>query len=243
MSTERVLRHDELDQLVDDIAEALTRTVLELQKSQEVVNIGLSGGVTANRVYERFAEVAPNRGMRSESIRLWWSDDCFLPTSDPQRNALQALAILARTLPISRTETHPMPGSDGQDDPDEAAFAYARDLGETVLDICLLGLGTDGHVAGLFPGRVPSDASSSQVVGITDAPSGCPERISLSYAALNRCERIWVVASGEHKAEALARSLAKDPDSPASHLDPRGELVWWIDEDAALALPTYHCEL
>lgn len=244
MTTPRVLRHEDTDQLVADAAQHLLSTLLQLQDSQETVHLCLTGGRTAKRIYERFAELVPGSGLRPESLHLWWSDDCFVSTTDPDRNALQALSILARTLQLSSAQTHPMPASDGQADPTEAAYAYANDLDGTIFDICLLGLGPDGHVASVFPGRPQGpDQGSSLVIGVTDSPKPPSERISLTLKAINRSQRVWVLVSGTDKAQAVAGALGGDPQLPAAQVHGQQETLWFVEEAAAVELPFYRCEL
>ncbi|GAA1388319.1 6-phosphogluconolactonase [Luteococcus peritonei] len=238
----RVLRHVDLDELVEDAARRLMDTLVELQASQETVHLCLTGGRVSNRVYERFAELVPDSGLEAARLHLWWGDERFVPTTDPERHSLQSLSILARTLQLSSSQVHPMPSSDGKTDPDEAAFAYAEELGETVFDVCLLGMGPDGHVASLFSGhRAFEQPPSAAAVGVTDSPVPPTERITLTTAALNRSQRIWLWVSGEQKAEATARALGGEQTLPAAQVAGRLETLWFVDDGSARDLPTYHC--
>ncbi|MGO4956386.1 6-phosphogluconolactonase [Luteococcus sp. Sow4_B9] len=243
MSQPRVLRHEDTDDLVAQAASHLLHTLLQLQETQETVHLCLTGGRTANRIYERFAELVPDSGLRPEALHLWWSDDCFVSTTDPDRNALQALSILARTLHLSSAQTHPMPASDGKADPGEAAYAYAHDLGETTFDVCLLGLGADGHVASIFPGHPSHEQGSSLAIGVTDSPKPPAERISLTLRAINRSQRVWVLVTGQDKAAAVARALQGDQLLPATQVRGELETLWFVDESAAEDLPFYRCGL
>lgn len=242
MSAPRVLRHDDLDELVQDAAQSLMDTLLGLQATQETVHLCLTGGRMANQIYERFAELVPDSGLNTQALHLWWGDERFVPTTDPERHALRTLSILARTLQLSSAQTHPMPASDGKADPGEAAYAYAHELGNTIFDVCLLGLGVDGHVASLFPGRL-DDTSSSLAVGVNDAPQSPSERISLTLNAINRSRRVWLWVGGEQKAPVVARALAGDPDLPAAHVRGQLETLWFLDAEAASQLTQYQCEL
>lgn len=242
MSAPRVLRHEELDELVEDAARSLMDTLLGLQSSQETVHVCLTGGRMANRIYERFAELVPDSGLNSAALHLWWGDERFVPTTDPERHALRTLSILARTLPLSSAQTHPMPASDGKADPGDAAYAYAQELGDTVFDICLLGLGADGHVASLFPGQI-DDHGSALAVGVSDAPYPPSERVTLTLNAINRSQRVWLWVGGAQKADVVARALAGDAQLPAAHVCGQLETLWFVDEEAASQLPLYQCEL
>lgn len=238
----RVVRHGSADELVEAAARRLLDTLLELQSGSEPVHLCLAGGRLANQVYERFAALVPDSGLDTARLHLWWGDERFVPTTDPERNSLQSLSLLARTLQVPSSQVHPMPSSDGKTDPGEAAFAYSEELGATVFDLCLLGMGVDGHVASLFPHHKSFEqTSSSTAIGVTDAPLPPDERISLSLTALNRSQRIWLLVAGEEKADAAARALAGEAELPASQVAAQRETLWFLDAEAASRLPTYHC--
>lgn len=243
MTSPRVLRHEDTDEMVAAAAQRLLDTLLELQTSQDTVHLCLTGGRTANRIYQSFAELVPGSGLNPAALHLWWGDERFVSTTDPERHALHALSILARTLQLSSAQTHPMPASDGKADPDEAAFAYAHELGDTVFDLCLLGMGEDGHVASLIPGTLRSDQTSALVVGVTDFPMPPTERITLTLNAINRSRRVWLWVSGANKAEAVAAALAGDGSVPGAQVSGTAETLWFLDDESAAQLPMYQCEL
>jgi len=98
----------------------------------------------------------------------------------------------------------------------------------------------DGHVASLFPGFPQLDVDDQLAVAVTGSPKPPPERVSLTFSALNRSEEVWFVVSGADKAEAVGRALAAEP--PDVHEIPaagvRGQVVttWFLDHDAASRL-------
>ncbi len=83
------------------------------------------------------------------------------------------------------------------------------------LDVVLLGMGGDGHIASLFPGH---PRYAGPVAHVPDAPKPPAERITLTRAILDTARRCLLVAVGVDKRAALARLLAGDPEHPAAGL-------------------------
>lgn len=236
----RVLRHQSADQLVEAAARRLVDRIVALQHGQDTVNLCLAGGTTALRVYDAVADLVPGSGLQPEKLTLWWGDEKYVPPTDAERNSLQSLSVLARTVPINSSQTHPIPAPSGSSDPSEAAFAYAQELSDVVFDICLLGLGADGHVAGIFPHSAALEASGL-AVGVTDAPLDPPERVTLTLNAINRSRRVWLFVEGESKTDALRGALAGDMELPAAHVRGTEETLWFVDPAASGELPVFHC--
>lgn len=170
-------------------------------------------GRIANRVYGSLAALVPNSALDPTRLELWWGDERFLPTDDPDRNAGPTLGILAGSSPDGKP--HP---SDARRrrvlDNAASAATYAKELGDTAFDICLLGMGPDGHVASIFPDHPSFEHSTQTVIGVNDAPKPPAQRISLTVEALNRSREVWYLVSGADKAPAVARALEGDPTIP-----------------------------
>jgi len=162
---------------------------------------------------------------------------------DADRNDGQARPALDR-LPLDAKRVHPMPAADGEaPDLDAAAAGYADELrrhGSDRFDIVLLGVGQDGHVASLFPGHPELDVEDTTAVGVRESPKPPPERISLTFPALERTDEVWFVAAGEEKAEAVRRALTPGADPhevPAARPRGRQRTLWLLDSAAAAELP------
>ena len=105
----------------------------------------------------------------------------------------------------------------------------------------MLGVGPDGHVASLFPGFPQLDVDDRIAVAVTDSPKPPPERVSLTFAALNRADEVWFVVSGADKAEAVGRALATPPadlhEIPAVGVRGEAETIWFLDRESASRVP------
>ena len=218
-----------------EVAEALATRLLssltERQANSGVVQLALTGGRIATRAYERLAADGPASSVDWSRVELWWGDERFVAAADDDRNAKQALDLLTAALPLDSGRVHPMPASDAGLGLDAAVAAYAAELGATSFDICLLGMGPDGHVASLFPGH-PSSSATGDVIAVRDSPKPPPDRISLTLPVINRSAEVWFVVAGADKADATQLALAGGP-VPAGGARGRLRTLWLLDDAAA----------
>jgi 6-phosphogluconolactonase len=149
------------------------------------------------------------------SLRLTWVDERLVPVSDAASNRGDAL----RGGPLSVALELPLvlDGEDAAAAVKRTSAAFARDFGGA-LDVALLGLGEDGHIASLFPGHAALNDQSA-VVALHDSPKPPSSRVTLSLPVLARpgVERI-IVAMGVGKRDALKRLMAGDESIPAARL-------------------------
>lgn len=240
---EQVWRYATGADLTDGVADRLMKALIQRQRQSDdgVVHLCLTGGGIANRIYEAFTEMVDGSELDPARIELWWGDERFVPTEDPDRHAGHTLSILARKFPVGSARTHAMPAADGIADPGASAATYARELGDTAFDICLLGMGVDGHVASIFPNHPSFEETTHTVVGVNDAPKAPAARISITLPTLNRSREVWFLVSGEDKADAVARSVAGDNTIPAGVARGREKTLWLLDRAAASRLPYHEC--
>ena len=241
--TGRVEVLDTADALATTVAGELLRVLAEAQAGGRVPQVVLTGGTIAGAVHREVARLSPGSEVDWTRVGLWWGDERFVAADSPERNAGQARADLVDGLDVPAEHVHEVPSADQAVDVDEAAAAYAAELGEHApdgFDVVMLGVGPDAHVASLFPGLPQVHVSDVDAVGVTGSPKPPPERVSLTYRALNRTRATWFLVSGGGKAEAVARALAPEPpaveDVPAVGAAGRDQTVWFLDRDAASRL-------
>jgi 6-phosphogluconolactonase len=236
MTGPEILVHAGADDVAEALTARLTARIAELQRDFQVPQICLTGGRIADRAYARLAAEGRNSPVDWTRLDLWWGDERFVAVDDADRNAKQALDVLTPALPLEGDRIHPMPASDSGLELDEAADAYDIELGDTVFDICLLGMGPDGHVASLFPDH-PSASAPGRVIGVRNSPKPPPDRLSLTLEVINASTEVWFLVSGEDKAEAAAKALLRSDPVPAAGVTGRQRTVWLVDEAAAAQLP------
>ncbi len=237
----QVVRHEDLGDLAQRTAMRLLTTLIELQADEYVPQLCLAGGRVAMATYTAFARLVPGSGLDTSRLELWWADERFVPAEDPERNAGPALALLASSFAVDPARTHSMPSADGTIDADAAAAIYAKELGETTFDICLVGLGPLGNIGSIFPNHPSSEPSSQPVIGVSDAPLDPPERISLTIERINSSRRVWVLAGGREKAEVAARALGGDTSVLAAGVHGQEQTLWLMGPKAAAKLPYFEC--
>jgi 6-phosphogluconolactonase len=229
------------EELADTVAGLLVATLRRVQADGRVPSVALTGGTIAAKVHESIAG-SPDAGTVDWSrVDVWFGDERYVRADDPDRNALQASESLLRHLPFDPARIHVMPSSDDSPGLEEAAEAYGDELrahGGGMFDVVMLGVGPDGHVASLFPGYPQLDVDDAIAVPVTDSPKPPPDRISLTFGALNRTGEVWFVVSGEGKADAVAKALAGADlhDIPAVGVTGQDSTVWFVDEAAASQL-------
>jgi 6-phosphogluconolactonase len=233
-----VLVHAGPDEVAEALAARLMARLVEIQREFRVPQIGMTGGRIAIKAYERLAAEGARSAVDWSRVELWWSDERFVAAGHVDRNDTQVLALLVEPLQLSSDRIHPMPARDADLDLDQAAESYARALGSTVFDVCLLGMGPDGHVASIFPEH-PSSYESGDVIAVRSSPKPPPERISLTLPVLNRSREVWFLVSGSDKAAAVKMALlgAGPVQVPAAGVSAVDRTLWLLDRDAASELP------
>ena len=229
--TKTVLLPD-ADTLAADIAVRLSAFIAAQQAAGREPHVVLTGGTIAIAAYELLTPDAADWSR----VHLWWGDERFVPAGHADRNDQQARDAFIDRLGVPDDHVHAMPFHGCGESMAEAADGYAATLPSEPFDLVLLGMGPDGHVASLFPGFDQLDETERRCVEVFGSPKPPPERITLTFPALNHHREVWFLVSGEGKAEALA---AARTDGPVSDIPARGitgDLTWLVDSPAASQL-------
>ncbi len=209
----------------------------------------LSGGTTPAAAYALLAQ--PPRTSAIDWTRTWlfFGDERFVPPADPRSNYRMVQDALLARVPIP--PSHVFPIRTDHASAAVAAAAYERDLRDFFgastgapppsFDLVWLGLGADGHTAGLFP-RAP--ALQVRDSWVTSSPPGvlppAVDRMTLTYPVLNAAREVVFLVAGQQKARSLSEAVEQraDPlECPAAGIRPvAGRLAWLVDRPAASAL-------
>ena len=245
-----VVVQPDADVLARAVAAALVARLAAAQAVHGTASVVLTGGGIGTAVLRRVAELAEEPARERvdwTAVDVWWGDERFVPTTDEERNELGARDALLDIVGVPDAHVHPIPASDaGFDTPEEAADWYAGQLAAAApegqplprFDVLLLGMGPEGHVASIFPDS-PAVRDERPVIAVHDCPKPPPTRISLGFSAIGSAEEVWLLVSGEGKADAVARALggARAEDLPAAGVHGRRATRWLLDAAAASRLP------
>ncbi|MGY1986586.1 6-phosphogluconolactonase [Blastococcus sp. SYSU DS0669] len=245
-----VVIEPDADRLARAVAEALVARLAAAQAVHGTASVVLTGGGIGIAVLERVAGLAAEPVRETvdwTAVDVWWGDERFVPAGDGERNEGQARTALLDRVGVPEERVHAMPASDsGSGSPEEAAEAYLAELRAHAaegaelprFDVLLLGMGAEGHTASIFPGS-PAVRDARPVVAVRDCPKPPPTRVSLGFPAINSAEEVWLLVSGEGKAEAVAAALGgADPvDLPAAGVHGTRATRWLLDAGAASRLP------
>ncbi|NLF06182.1 MAG: 6-phosphogluconolactonase [Actinomycetales bacterium] len=238
------LVHPDAEVLAEAVAARLLTRLVDLQSVQETVHLVLTGGTVGIASLAAVAHSPVRHAVDWSTVHVWWGDERFLPTGDPERNETQARDALLDALDaLPADNVHPMPApSDAVGTPEDSAAAYARELAAhapegaplPVFDVVLLGMGPDGHVASLFPGHEALGAGGT-VVGVHGSPKPPPQRTSLTFDALRGAVEVWLIVAGAEKAPAVQRAFEGAPveEIPAVSAVGQTLTLWLLDVSAA----------
>ncbi|MBV9513365.1 MAG: 6-phosphogluconolactonase [Mycobacteriaceae bacterium] len=232
--------------LVAAAGDRLTNAILSAIDSRGRAMVVLTGGGTGIGMLSHIAE----HGERIDwsKVHLFWGDERFVPADDDDRNEKQATAALLGRITIPTENVHAMAPSDGEFGADIAAAAagYEQVLaaftppGEPApdFDVHLLGVGPEGHINSLFPHTDAVRETTRSVVGVDDSPKPPPRRITLTLPAIQASREVWLIVSGDAKADAVAAAVnGADPDDvPAAGAVGREATLWLLDDAAAAKL-------
>src|ERR1700722_981290 len=217
VSTPEVFVYASGDLLASAAAARCVTRLSDAIAAQRHAHLGLTGGGVGTGVLAAIAAAPARDAVDWRSVDFWWGDERFEASGDPERNETGARAALLDALGVDQAQVHAVPGPDGPDgdDPDAAAARYAAELaaaaadGEAVpvFDVLMLGIGPEGHVASIFPDS-PAARDERAVVAVRNSPKPPPTRISLTFPSIRAAREVWILASGEEKAEAVAEAAS-----------------------------------
>lgn len=233
-----------LDRFAEQAAERFCDYCQAVIAERGQAQVALSGGNTPKALYQALSGPPFSERLSVESIEFFQSDERMVGPEHRDSNWGMAAATLLDRVGVPSRNRRRMQGESHF--PHEAASRYAEVLGfrlpvvddRPVFDLILLGVGTDGHTASLFPGTPAVDETRQWVVA---NPVGQLKtvRLTLTFPVINAARSVWVLATGPNKAAIVRRAIVdRDRSLPIARVVPdRGECLWLLDPAAAAHLP------
>jgi 6-phosphogluconolactonase len=242
-TTERRVTFEDLDSLSAAAAELIGEASSAAIAERGRFVVALAGGSTPRRLYVLLAEQPWRDQLDWARWHVFLGDERMAPLDDPQSNFRMAHDALLAHVPIPAAQIH-RPRTNLGDvvatalDYDERIRAFFGDGPEPPrFDLVLLGMGSDGHTASLFPGK-PALAEAERLV-VASPPGVLPpaiDRITFTFPLLNAARTVCFLVAGADKAPALqAMRVAAIPERPpAARVRPTdGHLHWLLDTAAS----------
>ena len=234
--------HKNLDLLAAATAARLVTKLVDAQAAGRIPAIALTGGGTGIAVLAALDSSPSRDAVDWRRVEIFWGDERFVAADSDDRNEKQARAALLDHLPLNPDRVHAMAPSGGEfgNDVDAAAEAYGEIIDRLDgLDVVMLGVGPEGHVASVFP-ESPAVYDDRTVVAVRNCPKPPPTRISLTLPTIRTANEVWLMTAGKEKAGAIALAFggAGEVALPAAGATGSARTLYLLDQAAASELPT-----
>ncbi len=221
--------------LIEAAAEQFVASARSAIAKRGVFYVALAGGSTPKGLYQKLATSPYSEQIDWSRVHLFFGDErCVLPTHDDS-NFKMAREAMIDHINIPAENVHRMPTEEGV--APDVAIRYGRTMQAVLegqpLDLVLLGLGPDGHIASLFPDTAALDETEKTTVSLY-VEKFESWRVTMTYPTINAARQVIVFISGETKA-AIVKDITTDAVQglPVQRLAPQGDYYWFMDKAAA----------
>ena len=236
---------DEIARLQRRFAEEFQRQASDLIARRDRFIVALPGGSVASTFFPTLTDLAVDWSR----VDLFWIDERAVPPEHADSNYALASRLFLTRARVPAARVHRMLGE--LPDLDQAARRASDELRSVAgdpprLDLALVGVGDDGHIASLFPSRPGTRAGSpaeggrsgadEPVIAVHDAPKPPARRLTLTLPVLAGARRVIVGAFGRSKAAAMRRAFTESDATPIAELLRRARSVLvLLDREAGLS--------
>jgi len=243
MTADRAIRIlENREELFQAAASEFSTAARQTARETGRFTVALSGGSTPRGLYSLLSSSSVKE-IPWDKTWIFFGDERHVPADQPDSNYRMANRALLSRVPLPAEHVFRIPAE--QKDANLAAELYEKTLKKFFqlqsdefprFDLILLGMGSDGHTASLFPGSSALQESRRMVVA-NWVEKFKTHRITLTYPALNHAARVIFLISGKDKADAAHEILDSHTDLPAARVQPdKGSLLWLLDREAASSL-------
>lgn len=240
----RFIRTSDEESLAREVLSEFLSSAERLLREKGRFTVAVCGGRTPRRFFEHLGGSPAAKKIDWENVYWFWTDERAVGPLDAASNYRLAAETFLKTLPIPPKRIYRMEGEAA--DLQEAAVRYEEKLQKVfglqpgqipALDLILLGVGSDGHIASLFPGS-PVLSETCRLVQTAEGPDR-QKRLTLTVPVILNAGSILVLFSSPEKAPILCTLLTRPPDPaiyPAHCLWPVLSRTVWVADAAAASL-------
>ncbi len=239
---EKIIMPDS-DKMSQKGAEIFCKAAIDATVHHGWFALAISGGTTPRNMHRLLSQEPYLSQVPWSKTHMFWVDERMVTFDNSHSNFGTAKKDFLDEVPIPSDQVHPMPA---MMQPEKGAKFYEDELknffqrydsDSPYFDLVILGIGKDGHIASLFPGKALTSASNQWVLSVK---GGDPDvyRLSLTYFVLNNAKLILFLVSGKGKAQ-IVKTIIENSQAqlPASRIKPfNGQTTWLLDTEAASLL-------
>ena len=237
-------RYPHMEEMSRDAARFVAHHARECSEKQGSFSIVLSGGHTPRPLFEHLASAPVSDAMPWSTTYVFWGDERCVPKESAQSNYDMAVKTLLTKVPVPDGNIYRMQAE--LSPPERAAALYEKRLRHFFkepspiaerfpsFDLILLGMGSDGHTASLFPGDPAVDETTRWVVSVNGSNATPPvPRLTLTLPVINHAGCVLFLVAGEAKRGVVERILSQPDDArtryPAARVRAKDRLIWFTD--------------
>jgi len=241
-SSVTVRMFDTCHELAFAAAERIAHLATEAVERRGRFVIALSGGSTPRETYERLANAPFRTQVPWQDVHVCWGDERMVPATDAASNYRMAYEAFLKYVDIPSYQVHRVPTNAGA--PERVARTYAATLHDVfastegvvpAFDLLLLGMGTDGHTASLFPGS-PALAERARLVVATPAGENGVRRVTITPPVIEHAREVMMLVCGPEKARTMSAVIdgPLTPERYPAQLVRRamGNVTWFVSHPA-----------
>ena len=230
-------------EVADCFAAELVEMIAELGKSQSKITVSLSGGSTRKLLFSVLAENYADK-IEWSKVHFFWGDERMVAPDDEQSNFGEANALLLSKVNIPESNVHRVLG---ESEPVAECARYETEIekhvekdeqGVPAFDILMLGMGSDGHTASIFPHEMEF-LTSQRICELATHPESGQKRVSVTGKVLNAAKNLVFLVTGAGKADVLAEIINQTgafESYPTSFVKPASGVTFYIDKAAGAKL-------
>ncbi len=234
------------NEMSDAICDIFRNYIAELNRFKKPIFLAFSGGTTPEMFFQKLAARQKNQATATDwsRIHIFWVDERCVPPDHHESNYGMTNHSLLKALNLPKNQVHRI---HGEDDPEKEALRYENEIrmvfqeqtGIPVFDWIFLGMGEDGHIASIFPGRLEL-LESPDLCAVAHHPRSGQSRITITGPLIRNARRISFLVTGENKSGIIRQIIRKEPEAihyPAFYIRPvNGDMDWYLDSAAAKQL-------